>query len=209
MRILQEMWVSFKEKRFDILFNFIAMIAGILIAFKLEGYARQKAVNDGTITKIEIMYLESQYNIIDANKIYTTYSDTNSITVNVDRLGNSAASLVLQDENVFNVLTHLQVSLIQSYIDALDSVNQTNEKYFEHLDTVGYKTTANGRLVRTRIRENAASFLAVSHVFENEFKKFFDEKDKDRELKRIKELNTTIKTDKQKILDGKFKLMKN
>ena len=206
MKILKQMWITFKEKRFDLLFNFIAMIAGILIAFQLDGCARQKSMNEETITRIGIMYLETQYNITNASEIYTTYSDANSLNIRMGRLENSAASLVLQNENVFHVLTPSQVSLIQSYIDALNLVNQMNERYFEHLDTVGYKTTYNGRLARTKLRENAASFLAVSYVFEKEFKNFFNKKRN--ELRKIKEIEATIKVAKRKILDGKFKLNK-
>ena len=206
MKILQEMRISFKEKKFELLFNFIAIISGVLIAFKLEDCAKKRAMNDGTITRIGIMYLESQYNITEANEIFKTYSDTNSISVSVDRLDKSAASLVLQNENVFNVLTTLQVSLIQSYIDALNTVNRMNETYFEHLDAVGYRTTDNGRLIRTKLRENTASFLATSYVFECEFKKFFDKKGN--ELREIEKFEATIKKAKQKILDGKLKLGK-
>lgn len=207
MKVLREMWISLKEKRFDLLFNFVAMIAGILIAFQLEGCARQRSINDETITRIGIMYLETQYNITNGSEIYTTYSDANSINVRIGRLENSAASLVLEDENIFHILTPLQVSLIQSYIDALNLVNQMNERYFEHLDTVGYRTTENGRFIRTKLRENIASFLATSYVFEHEFKKYFDKKGK--ELRKIKEIEMKIKLAKQKILDGNFKLSKN
>ena len=206
MKILRQMWITLKEKRFDLLFNFIAMIAGILIAFQLEGCARQRSMNEETITRIGIMYLETQYNITNAGEIYDTYLDVNSLAIRMGRLENSAASLVLQNENVFHVLTPSQVSLVQSYINTLNLVNQMNERYVEHLDTVGYKKTDNGRLARTKLRENAASFLAVSYVFEKEFKNYFDKKSN--ELRKIREMEATIKVAKQKILDGKFKLGK-
>jgi hypothetical protein len=200
------LWLKFNELKYELLFSFIAMILGIVIGFECENYRQNKSADNSTRVKIHYTYLESEYNIGLGKKLLDSYQSPDSARAYIMFLDYHSARSLLDDENIFNVLPHYKVSLVRSYIDAIMHVNMMNEKYINYLDAVNYKRTKNGVILRKKLKENIISFLATCYEMQQQLKIFFDDSLYDKE--EIKKSELRIKSSRQKINEGKFKLEK-
>lgn len=176
---------SLKRKKWDLFFNFIAMliagIIGIVIGFQLQEWRNQKLINHVTTTKLHNMYSKLEYNVIVGKDMYEHYSDTKSKTIFIKKLDDFAAKAVLRDGHILNRLSPYKISLLQSYIDTIDTINTTNEQYINYLRAVDYKITSDNINFRETIKIQTENFLALCCMLRLEFKDIVPKKDYDRE----------------------------
>jgi len=201
-----EIFTTFRDKKYELLLNFVAMIIGVLVGFQLEGIRKQNSLNRNTRTKLHIMFLESEYNLTIGKNIYDICIDTTTQKLNFKKLDDLAARITFEDENVFNILQPYKISLIRSYIDAIHTLNITNEKYINYLESIGYKNNSKAESLKKLVEKNSLGFLATCYVLQQEFKSFFNKKEY--EKRKIKEVELEIQKAKELILQGKFKTEK-
>lgn len=178
------------------------MLAGVLLGFQLDGYLKQRSMDNATTARLHVVYLESEYNFRTGKEMYGSYTDTESSGIYLKRLDDYAARAAFQDENILHLISPYQLSLIRSYIDGINTVNATSELYVYYSGTVEGKITSGGKDLRNSIKENALTFLALCAVLQQELRDFFDKRGYDqKDIKtaesRIKQWRENLKKDLQ------------
>lgn len=199
-------FVTLRDKKYELLFNFFVMIIGILVGFQIEGRIKQNSLNNNTRTKLHFMYLESQYNVTVGKSIFEVSSDTTRQTININKLDDIAAKAVFHDENIFNILQPYKFSLVRSYIEGIQTLNAANEKYMNYIESINYGNNLKAEKLKNFVRKNSSAFLATCYVLQQEFESYFNTNEYDR--RKIKEVELEIKKAKENVLQGKFKLEK-
>ena len=114
--------------------NFITMILGILLGFRLQQYHEQSLKDEGTNAKINLFLLELDENTFVANNYllsYKTYSeqDTTRYFLKSEPFSNTASTLLLEDENILTFLDIEEIAIIKGYVRLINIVNNECNNY--------------------------------------------------------------------------------
>ena len=196
------LWLS--KHKFEVLSGFLVAVAAVYIAFYLAAWSEQKIIDKTTQNRLKLAYMENLYNGIAAKEILDTYADANSLGINVNRPNSIAALAVFQDSNVLQFLPIHKVSLLISYVDSVNTLNQSLLVHLRILETQKYRMTTQEKEARQNVYKNAAAMFAMSFVLREELKEFYDEQSPDWE--NIKRIENRIKFVKEKALKGEVTL---
>ena len=202
----KEILTTLREKKYEFLINFIVMLIGIILGFQIEGKIKQISLNKTTKTKLQIMYLESEYNLINAKHIYDLCNDNTSIKISFKKMDDLAARAVTNDENIYNILQPDKISLTLGYIDVIQTLNLTYETYINYLESIGYINNPKAESLKEIVKENSVSFMATCCVLQQKLKSSIDEKRYDR--KELSETELEIQKAEENILQGRFQIEK-
>lgn len=202
----KEILNTLRDKKYELLINFFVMLIGIILGFQIEGRIKQISLNNNTRTKLHIMYLESEYNIIKAKHIYDICSDKTILKISFKKLDDLAARAATNDENIFNILQPNKISLTLGYIDAIQTLNSTYETYINYLESIGYENNSKAEALKEIVKDNSIGFIATCCVFQQKLKPTLDEKEYDK--KELSEIDLEIQKAKENISRGNFKLEK-
>lgn len=190
---------KFKEKKYELLFSFMAMVVGIVIGFQLENVRQNISDNNSTKLKLHYMHLDTQYNFDLSTKLLDAYSDPDLLNTYIMFLDEQSTRAVLEDENIFNVLPHYNVSLIRSYLDALLVVNNMHKQYIDYTNLAKYSQIQDIIMYRESLKENIVAFISTLMEIQTQLKEYFDINLYDRE--KIKESELRIKARKNVLMD--------
>ena len=186
--------------------EFIVTMFGVWAAFWLAGWSGQAALNENTLQRLQLAYMENLYNGTAAKEILDTFADVNSLSINVNHPDSTAALAAFQDSNVLQFLPIHKVSLLRSYVNSISTLNQSLQVYQGLLETQNYRRTTQVKESRQNVHENAAAVFAMSFVLLEELKEYRDEQSPDWE--NIKRIENRIKFVKGKALKGEVTLSK-
>ncbi len=187
----------------DFLISFVATMLGVLVAFWLNDFWHQNYQDKITKHRLHLVVLESQYNGSIAHEVLKVYSNINSMCFSIKRVDSTAARIAFEDGNLFKLLPFHKVSLIKSYIESMDTLNQSLDTYSDYLFSVHFKRDSQNDEFVSTVRNNCAAAIAISIVLRRSLNSYFnsDEYQHDKLLKMEKQ----IKEVSQKALRGEVK----
>ncbi|MGB2863155.1 MAG: hypothetical protein WBC05_07495 [Sedimentisphaerales bacterium] len=197
-------WCWFK-KHFP---EFIVTMFGVWAAFGLAGWSEQRALNKTTQQRLMLTQLESRYNSIIARRILDGYADPNRVTIHVNRPTSTATLITLQDTNVMKFLPLVKVSMLKSYVNCINVLNQSLQVYDGIVETQNYKNTTHEESARLQVRTNAAFMLGMITVLQKELYEYVYDKDKIFDEERADKMNDRVKYIQRQALKGEFPLSK-
>lgn len=204
-QFVRALW--FRVRTPDFATAFLATLCGVLVAFVLHDCWNQHQLNRATRQHLHLVYLESQYNITIAQRALNAFLRSTAQTVVIDRSAHSAATRAIHDGNVFSLLPPVKLTLLRSYVGALDGLNDSLDLFRDYLFNSSVRPLPAGdRLVQT-VRSSAAAAVAVCIVVQLEFEEYFDKRMYDK--KRIQKIETQVEDLKQKALLGKTGVSKD
>ncbi len=185
----------------DFIATVVAALIGIFIGFALDNWITQKSMNEDSKVRLNNMILECQYNGKTAYLKIEAYKDTLSNTIILKRLEDFSVTAVFNDDNILNLITPDQLSLLKCYLDAINNVNYSIDHYLNYVSHIDFKITTNSANMRHSIKNNCAELIASIVIIHEEFK--FISQDKAFRFSRIEEFQKRLDKLNNEILAGK------
>lgn len=191
----------------DFLTAFSATMLGVLTAFVLQDCWHHHQLDSATRQHLHLVYLESEYNITIAQNSLDKFLGSMAQKVVIDRTAHPMASQAIHDENILSLLPAEKLSLLGSYVNALDVLNDSLDLHREYLiNSLVRPLPAGDKLVQT-VRSNAAAAVAACLVVQEEYREYFDKRIYNNE--EIRKMETKVEELKQKALRGKTRVSKD
>lgn len=165
---------SLRDMKWELSMNFVTMILGILIGFRLQQYHEQSLKDEGTNAKINLFLIELDENTFVANNYimsYKTYSeqDTTRYFFKSEPLSNTASTILLEDENILTFLNIEEIAIIKGYIRLINLMNNECNNYINLLLYGKNELAPLSQQYLENISKNAVSVIAYKYILDQEF----------------------------------------
>ncbi len=179
---------------------------GVFAAFWLNDSWHQNYQDQITKRRLHLVVLESQYNGSIAHEVLKMYSSQNSMCFSIKRVDSTAARIAFEDDNLFRLLPLYKVSLIRSYIESMDILNQSLDVYSDYLSSVQFKKDSQNDEFVSTVRNNCAAAIAICIVLRKSLNSYFDPDEYQHD--KMREMERQLKEITQKALRGEVKPLK-
>ena len=175
-KFLAEYWLWLKEHRYEVLSGFLVAVVAVFIASQLTQWLEQRALDENTKRKLQLVYLEFGHNQDEVKMILERYEDSdaiaNSFIMSTRRPNSTAVLAAFQDTNVLNVLPFHMVSMLRSYMRIISRLDQSLQVYIGVLGSTNYRSTPMEKQGRQSVRDLALVVYAMSFVLREELKEY-------------------------------------
>jgi len=188
-----------KKHKYEVIFGFVvAMLAGVIL-YGLSWFVEKKTLDKATIQRLQVTGFEAKINLETAEEIkeiIDNKGDVNHVRINVRRLDSTSAVAALKDANLLSILSSEKVILLKSYVDDVQTFNQSLQTYQQTLESEGFKNTNAVNGMRKLVLYNADAVRDKVCLLQEKVNEYFDDKPYD--IQKIKKMRERLKDIKAK-----------